>query len=484
MTDKFSRRSGGGDGDGPAETATERLLREAMGARAALVTANSLRPAAPPRNRVRRLRPVYAVTVPLGLAAAMALGVLTFHGEPVAHDQVPPPAATLSASPSPTAEPTATPAPSVTPTDTGTPTGEPETEAPLGDPTPSSSASATNTVPSGPSTSYTFRGVKFKVPAGWKTVQLNDSLVCVLSPGAPAESPQGWSQQVCEPYGVTVTAYNTQEEVDGGGWPKMVYLDTDSGWSNQPYCPLWDNPHEPVGESVTSVGPVKSAPTLSGRSARKSQWQVTCGKSAFTAQVWALPKDQVFVAAVGLKSDYQAGLQTIVNSLDVSGHKAPGATPSAAPVSDSDIAISFSGILPAGLVSAKDTPVTFAVTYRNTSQNAFEAVQPVLFTEPYAGSPASETEPVNSGKLERQDGNTWVPLPMSPVASMRHLTVGKPAAFPLAPGQSKTVLFRLAVDSADGPGVMPVTAQAMLPYDGTGQQTFLGRATIRENVVK
>ena len=73
MTDKLPR-PGGGDDDGPAGTPTERLLREAMNARTSLITAHDLRPAAPPRTRVRRLRPVYAVTVPLlGLAAAAFL---------------------------------------------------------------------------------------------------------------------------------------------------------------------------------------------------------------------------------------------------------------------------------------------------------------------------------------------------------------------------------------------------------------------------
>ncbi|MFD8750504.1 hypothetical protein ACFV0O_05925 [Kitasatospora sp. NPDC059577] len=484
MTDKLHRRSGG-DGDEPAETPTERLLREALGARAALVTANSLRPAAPPKHRIRRLRPVYTVAVPFGLAAAMALGVLTFHGEPVAHDQVPPPAATLTAapSPSPTAEPT--PTPSATPTDTGTPTGDPETEVPLADGTPTSSASATNTAPPvGPSTPYTFRGVKFKVPAGWKAVPTADNTLCVMSPGAPTQLPQGWTQNTCEPYGVMVTAYNTQEDVDAGGWPKLGFMDTSSGWSSQPYCPVWDNPHAPTGEAINSTGPVKSTPTVSGRSALKSQWQATCGKSAFTAQVWALPKDQVFVSAVGLKSDYQAGLQSIVNSLDVSGHKAPGAaTPSADPVTSTTVAVTQSGFLPGGMVSAKDGPVTFSVTYRNTGTANLPSVQPLVFTDPYPGTPDSPI-PMNAGKLERQDGGAWTQLSMSPGSGMDYATGGKSATFPLAPGASRTVTYRLTVDPADGPGIMPVRMQATLPYDGSGRLTVIGEAIVRENVVK
>ncbi|MEU9042617.1 MULTISPECIES: hypothetical protein [unclassified Kitasatospora] len=478
MTDKFPRRSGG-DGDEPAETPTERLLREAMGARASLITAHSLRPAAPPKRRIRRLRPVYAVTVPLGLAAAMALGVLTFHGEPVAHDQVPPPPAATVTSPSPTPEPT-TPSPSATPTDTGTPTGDPETGVPLADGTPSSSASATNTTPPvGPSTPYTFRGVKLKVPAGWRPVSDGALRLCLLSPGAP----QGSGYHDCQPYGVELSVFDSDDQ----DWPVTEDLDATGGFGHQPYCPIWGNPHVPTPSEALSVnGPTKSTPTVSGRPARKSQWQVTCGKSSFTAQMWALPKDQVFVSAIGLTSDYQAGLQSIVNSLDVSGHKAPGAAssaPSADPVNSSTVAVTQSGFLPGGMVSAKDRPVTFSVTYRNTSTSNLPAVQPLVFTDSYPGTPDGMI-PMNAGKLERQDGGTWTQLSMSPGGGMDYAMGGKAATFPLAPGASHTVTYRLTIDPADGPGIIPVRMQATLPYDGSGPLTVIGEAIIRENVVK
>ncbi|MER7584453.1 hypothetical protein [Kitasatospora sp. NPDC097691] len=486
MTDKFPRRIGG-DGDGPAETPTERLLREAMGARAALVTANSLRPAAPPKSRIRRLRPVYAVTVPFGLAAAMALGVLTFHGEPVAHDQVPPPpAASVTTSPSPTAEPTPTPTPSATPTDTGTPTGEPETDLPLADDAPpSSSPSATNTVPSGPSTSYTFRGVKFKVPAGWKTVPLSTSMVCVLSPGAPTDSSSNWSQDRCEPYGVFVAVYNTQDEAEHAIWPSMNDMASSGGWSHQPDCPIWGHPYYP-SVPYSSVAPaVRTRPTIAGKTADKTQWKATCKPGdSFTAQMWGLSSDQVFVAANGLKDDYQAGLQTIVNSLDVSGHKAPGMpVPSPDPVDPNTVAVTYSGILPTGMVSAKDRPVTFSVTYRNTGMANLSAVQPLVVTDPYPGTPPGPI-PMNAGKLERQDGDTWTQLSMSPGSGMDYATGGRSATFPLAPGASHTVTYRLTIDPADGPGPMPLRMQATLPYDGSGTLTVIGETIIKEIVVK
>ncbi|GAB7182058.1 hypothetical protein ATKI12_1889 [Kitasatospora sp. Ki12] len=482
MTDKLPRRSGG-DGDEPAETPTERLLREAMGARAAQVTANSLRPAAPPKSRIRRLRPVYTVAVPLGLAAAMALGVLTFHGEPVAHDQVPPPAATLTTSPSPTAEPTTTPTPSATPTptDTGTgsPTADPEPELPLADSTPSSVATTTNTTPpAGPSTPYTFRGVKFRIPAGWKAVPgPSASSLCVLAPG----SPQSAGAADCQPYGALLTVYTSFDEVNqSGAWPNANASLSGTGWAKQPACPVWDDPHAIGSNDVLKTSnPTSTRDIVAGRPAYKSLWQVSCNsKESFTAQMWRFTQDQVYLTTAGLKPEHQAAVVSILDTLDLSGYRTPLLAPN-----ENDIGITFDGLGTGQQVPAKGTPLTFSVTYRNTSQTTYASVQPALFTEPYSGSPASATEPVNSGRLERQDGDTWVPVPMSPTPSMSHLTAGRTAVFPLAPGQSRTVKFRLTLDSGNGPGVMPVTAQAVLPFDGQGPQTFLGRNSVPVRVV-
>ncbi|MEV7182596.1 hypothetical protein [Kitasatospora sp. NPDC093102] len=483
MTDKLPRRTGG-DGDGPAETPTERLLREAMTARASMVTAAGLRPAAPPKSRIRRLRPVYAVTLPLGLAAAMAIGVLTFHGEPVAQDEAPPPAATLTSAPSPTPDPTDAPSPTAAPTDPGTPTGGAETEAPLADGTPSSAASTastTNTV-TGVASSYTLRGVRFKVPAGWKAVPVSADRVCVLSPGAPTDTQQDWAAAMCEPYGVLVVAYNTPDEIDGGAWPTMADLAADSGWGHQPNCPIWGRPYFP-GNGYSSVGaPVRTKPTVAGKTIDKTQWTVTCKPGdTFTGQMWGMSSDQVFVVANGLKSDYQAGLTSIVNSLDVSGHKPPGSTVP----NGKDIAVTVDGGIGAGQkVSTGGTPVTFTVTYRNTGQKSFEKVQPLVYTKDYAGTPPSDGLLINAGTLERQDGGVWVQIPLSMGTGMDYAMVNEKAWFSLAPGESKKVTYRMALGPADGPGTMPVAVQATMPYTGGSPLTVLNEQTVPVTVVK
>ncbi|WP_224281238.1 hypothetical protein [Streptomyces sp. LS1784] len=477
MTDKLPRRTGG-DGDGPAETPTERLLREAMTARASMVTAAGLRPAAPPKSRIRRLRPVYAVALPLGLAAALALGVLTFHGEPVAQDEVPPPAATLTSAPSPTSDPTGAPSPTAAPTDPGAPTGGAETEAPLADGAPSSSA--TNT-PGGAASSYTFRGVRFKVPAGWKVVPRSDDRVCVLSPGAPVGPQQGWSPMDCEPYGVLVVVYNSPDEL--GAWPTMADLAADSGWGHQPNCPVWGRPYFPDNGYSSVSAPVRTKPTVAGKTIDKTQWNVACKPGdTFTAQMWGMGSDQVFVVANGLKSDYQAGLTAIVNSLDASGHKAPTSPPS--PPSENSVAVSFSGLSTGQQVPANGTPVTFSVTFKNTAQSGFAAVQPALYTVSYPAS-FGTSEPANAGTLERLDGDTWVSVPLLSLAERNSLSAGKRVTFPLAAGQSKVVKYRITLGSGYAAGTMSVQADVVLPYDGTGASpTHLGSRSIGTTVVK
>ncbi|MCX4754132.1 hypothetical protein [Kitasatospora purpeofusca] len=117
-----NRGAGGGAGTGltapvGGESPMERLLREALAARAARITAQDLRPADPPKGPRNRRRPAYLVGLPLmGLAAAMVVGVLTVPSDTLADKGDDAPAATMSDGPVPTrgadgASPTGFPAP-------------------------------------------------------------------------------------------------------------------------------------------------------------------------------------------------------------------------------------------------------------------------------------------------------------------------------------------------------------------------------------
>ncbi|WP_406201587.1 hypothetical protein OH807_22065 [Kitasatospora sp. NBC_01560] len=463
MTDKLPRPAGG-DGDGPDETPMERLLREAMNARATQITAHDLRPAEPPSRRLRRLKPVYLTAVPLfGLAAAMAFGVLGFHGDPVAdRDRTPPPAATATEGPSPAVSPTAEPVPTPTEstaspgpaTTTITPAGD-DADGPGTGPTPQGGPSSSSGAPSqGPATPYTFRGVKLKIPAGWRVAPDADSYgLCILSPGAP----QNATSRDCQPYGAQVHV----SDVDAEYWPSLSFMDSAGGWGTQPYCAAWGNPHVPdATELLKGVGPVKTTATVGGLLARKSQWQVTCNaKDSFTAQMWALPKEQVYVSAIGLKADYQAGLLSLVNSLDVSGHPAPFS---------GDVTVSATGLAPGQAVPNDGSPVEFSVTFKNTGRTAYPGGK-VLF---YPGMYTSD-ERFPRGTVERLDGADWTPVDFGSPSDLEKVPV-----LPLAAGQSVTVKYRLKLTAGEKPGTFPLTVRYGLPVPSTPGTAVPGEVVV------
>ncbi|MEU1503671.1 hypothetical protein [Kitasatospora sp. NPDC005748] len=481
MTDKLPRRTGG-DGDGPDDTPMERLLREAMNARAMQITAHDLRPAAPPTRRLRRLKPVYLAAVPLfGLAAAMAFGVLGFRGDTVADRGGPGPAATVtaSASPSPSAVPTVEPTPADTPTAAGTetsapaadPTGTGEPAVPGGAATPRSTQSST-APPTTAATPYTFRGVKFKVPAGWRVVPPDPAgtSLCVLSPGAPTGAQPGWTQEACEPYGVLITAYNTADEAEHAIWPTAFDLDSSSGFSHQPSCPVWGHPYVPTGPYTKIGEPAKSRDIVAGRAISKTQWQVTCKPGEdFTAQMWGLKDDQVFITANGLKPDYQPGLVSILDTIDLSGRQAPSVA------GQNDISVTVEGLTTGQQLPNDGTPVEFVVTFKNTGRTSYAQVVPQLVAESYAGSKGAVT-----GTLERANGaGSWKALTIAPPAA------GKPVfddAGPLAPGNAFTIRYRMKLTAQDGAGVMPVTVSALVAPE-QGPPTVIGTRTVPVRVV-
>ncbi|MFC1439410.1 hypothetical protein ABUW04_14195 [Streptacidiphilus sp. N1-10] len=98
------------------ERPVERLLRAALGERAAQVGPNDLRPAAPPATTVRRTRHLYTITLPLvGLAAAGMIGYFSFDGVRTSADHTVGPAVSASTAPSPRPSPPASPSDSPSP---------------------------------------------------------------------------------------------------------------------------------------------------------------------------------------------------------------------------------------------------------------------------------------------------------------------------------------------------------------------------------
>ncbi|MFF7635691.1 hypothetical protein ACFZB9_21450 [Kitasatospora sp. NPDC008050] len=490
MTDHQKPGPSGGDCDG---TPLENLLREAMSARAAQITAGSLRPAAPPVRRLRRTRPLYTVALPLvGLAAAASIGYLGFRSDTVADHVVPPPAAVLHTSAAPSATPSASPSPS----DSPSPSPSPSTAAtPSGSATPDGAASGTpgadNGRTSGPTTTgspvsgdspsapasatgtpYTFRGVSFTLPTGWTTQAIGfngntspfETMLCLMTPDPKPST--GWA---CGPYGVSLTVYSTPYEAAQASYPTLGDLDSDGGWAHQPYCYSWDNPHGTGSQHTTSVD--HSTVTVAGKQATRSTWQVACDSGeSFTGRMWGFRTDQVFVGANGLSPADEGGLQAILNSLDFGSHHSPqGPAPASGQVGD--VTTAFSGLTANQSVRKDGSAQLFSVTWTNTGRSSYGAVLLSL-----CGSGPGGTGSSTDGTLERQDGTGWTTVPLG----CDGLTdaQGTPLSVPLAPGQSRTVNYRLTVPTTAKPGQLTMVAHADLELGSVTALTQIGGGTV------
>ncbi|WP_354644488.1 hypothetical protein [Kitasatospora camelliae] len=197
------------------ETPTERLLREALNARASQVTAQSLKPSAPPSTRIRRLKPVYAVTVPLfGLAAGVA-GFLTLHSAPDATRKDDGPAATASASPT-----AGIPLPvETTPTESPGPTASSTTASPQDFQDGVIKATVEGL---GKGTKMAAGGdpVTFSVTYT-NTAEVRFDVVAPVVSEQPQDN--GWCNDPA--------AQSTLQRDTGGGWKDLVKPDTDPSWA-------------------------------------------------------------------------------------------------------------------------------------------------------------------------------------------------------------------------------------------------------------
>ncbi|WP_051970132.1 hypothetical protein [Kitasatospora azatica] len=443
--------------DGPGDTPLELLLREALAARAGQVTANDLRPEAPPARRVRRIRPLYTVALPLvGLAAAASIGYLGFQGSPVAKHETPAPAASVDVTPTPAPAPTpSTAAPSasagIDPAAVG--------ESPSGTTTGRSSAPAV--------APYSWNGISFPVPAGWTVEQQGPTMLCALPPSGKT-LPAGFD---CEPYGVRIAAYNTPEQVHNATWPNRYDVWYKNADQHQPACYDWDSPR--AGGAQTLQQYSFSAAVLAQLPVDEATWQLACdGGGKFTARRWSFGPQEVFISAMGLSADYEPDLQSLLSGLDMTLRQNPlsGTT-------ERNVAITFDGLTRGEQIPAGST-VTFSVTWTNIGSVDYGTVLPAAAGEQFDGNGSTGTQPNPVlGTLERQDGTTWTKLPATIFGSaMDFAHTSQAAAFKLAPGEHHTVTYRLTLDPKNGTGTLPLHAAAYLPADGTASMATVGEA--------
>ncbi|WP_405005574.1 hypothetical protein OHV13_16455 [Kitasatospora purpeofusca] len=113
------------------------------------------------------------------------------------------------------------------------------------------------------------------------------------------------------------------------------------------------------------------------------------------------------------------------------------------------VALSFDGLTGTEAIVGAG-PTTFSVTWRNTTQRLYDAVAPVVSVRTLTGAVRSGRSV--RGRLQREEeGGGWTDVPLT-VGSGAYLASGDAAAFPLAPGATRTLRYRLdpSIDSAEG----------------------------------
>ncbi|MCC9309407.1 hypothetical protein LN042_20365 [Kitasatospora sp. RB6PN24] len=452
------------DGDGAGGGPLEQLVREALAARAQQIGVHDLRPAAPPNRRPRRLKPVYAAVLPLGLAAAVTIGFVGFRSSTVADRAKPVPAASITESSSAKATPSSSPSPS--PSGSTSPSSSTSTSAspdaaggpPSGTASGSSSATATSSAGDAPAqvpvslgAVQSYRGVKFQPPSGW-TVHAGSAggnSVCLAAPDPRAAAGLGG----CGPDGIALTVYTTTDEAGQAYYPRIDSVGSSQGWDQQSYCYDPQNPHD---DSVTVESHDTSSVSLPAGSAEQATWKLDCSSGAkFTAQMWGFRQAQVLVAARGLDQKYQGTLQAFLNSLDLGGHQAP--------VSSSAVAFTVSGL--GQPVPLDGTKVPFSVTFTNGGSVALPQVSPQVGLVQ------------NTGSLEEQlDDGSWISLP-APTDFAGFTPNPAVPVFPLAAGAGKTVNYRVALGQSTNGSQPSLVERAWLVFP-EGNYSKLGTTTV------
>ncbi|MEV7182597.1 hypothetical protein [Kitasatospora sp. NPDC093102] len=139
--------------------------------------------------------------------------------------------------------------------------------------------------------------------------------------------------------------------------------------------------------------------------------------------------------------------------------------PKAAPAQSggSGIDITFGGLDEGGRIELNDL-VSFSVTWKNNDATGTRSVAPVVATQQYEGALCGRVVAMAEGTLERKDASGWKTLPgLSQGTGMDYATGRNDAAFTLAPGESRTIEYRMRLSSANRPGRLAIEADAPVP---------------------
>ena len=109
--------------------------------------------------------------------------------------------------------------------------------------------------------------------------------------------------------------------------------------------------------------------------------------------------------------------------------------------------------------------VDFTVTFTNGTSTNYAAVSPVVATAHSDVRPGPTGEA--DGRLQRynRSSGAWEDLPLSEGEGMDFMYTGDEAAFPLPPGHSVSVQYRISLTRDDGPGTLPIDGLASKTSD-------------------
>ncbi|MFG2908991.1 hypothetical protein ACGF13_28455 [Kitasatospora sp. NPDC048286] len=143
------------------------------------------------------------------------------------------------------------------------------------------------------------------------------------------------------------------------------------------------------------------------------------------------------------------------------------------------IGITFNG-LHQGQKIQVGNQVSFSVTWKNNDATGTRSVAPVVATQQYEGAQCQRILSMAKGTLERKDTSGWKAMPsLSQGGGTDYTGTGNDAAFTLAAGESRTVEYRMVLDTSNHPGRLLIEADAVTP----STHQVLTKGTVTTSVI-
>lgn len=155
------------------------------------------------------------------------------------------------------------------------------------------------------------QGVKFAVPATWELKQVSDTEVCVLPTATPAAL-----RTTCERAGLRIwVGKNALRKVD---------FENQTNWTLGAKATCVTGADDGVAPTSKTTGKKYVEPGKGSLRYEYASYSVTCKSGdSFQPQLWWLPQSMISFSTAGLSREYDADLNKILASVDVTSYKKP-----------------------------------------------------------------------------------------------------------------------------------------------------------------